>query len=110
MKLGQIASRQRCRKLLAWTVRIAAHIMATKARMQMAGNEPYMPKTLRMMTGKDTLYVAPILPVRVMTTLQMAKPKKTIGIVSLAVKPRAMTLLTVDARGGASMSEHQYAQ
>ena len=110
MKLGQIASRQRCKKLLAWTVRIAAHIMATKARMQMAGNEPYMPKTLRMMTGKDTLYVAPILPVRVMTTLQMAKPKKTIGIVSLAVKPRAMTLLTVDAKGGASMSEHQYAQ
>lgn len=110
MKLGQIASRQRCRKLLAWTVRIAAHIMATKARMQMAGNEPYMPKTLRMMTGKDTLYVAPILPVRVMTTLQMAKPKKTIGIVSLAVKPKAITLLTVDARGGASMSEHQYAQ
>jgi len=110
MKLGHIASRQRCRKLLAWTVRIAAHIMATKARMQMAGNEPYMPKTLRTITGKDTLYVAPIFPVSVMTTLQMAKPKKTIGIVSLAVNPRAITLLTVDASGGASMSEHQYAQ
>ena len=110
MKLGQIASRQRCRKLLAWTVRIAAHIIATNARTQMAGNEPYMPKTLRTITGKDTLYVAPILPVSVITTLQMAKPKKTIGIVSLAVKPRAMTLLTVDAKGGASMSEHQYAQ
>jgi hypothetical protein len=45
-----------------------------------------------------------------MTTLQMANPKKTMGIVSLAVKPSAMTLLTVDAKGGASISEHQYAQ
>lgn len=53
------------------------------------------------MTGYGTAYVAPIFPVRVMTTLQIAKPKKTIGIVSLAVKPRAMTLETVDANGGA---------
>lgn len=45
-----------------------------------------------------------------MTTLQMAKPTNTIGIVSLAVKPRAITLLTVAANGGANMSEHQYAQ
>jgi hypothetical protein len=66
-----------------------------------------------------------------MTTLHIAKPKKTIGIVSLAVKPRAITPLTVDASGGASISadgdtwsqhmspyglsiiclpEHQYAQ
>jgi hypothetical protein len=96
--------------LLACTVRIAAHIIATKARMQIAGNEPYIPKTLRMTTGNDTAYVAPIFPVSVMTTLQMANPKKTMGIVSLAVKPSAMTLLTVDAKGGASISEHQYAQ
>ena len=105
-----MASRQRWRKLLAWTVRIAAHIIATKALMQIAGNDPYIPNTLRTMTGKETAYVAPIFPVSVITTLQIAKPKKTIGIVSLAVKPRAMTLLTVDARGGASISEHQYAQ
>ena len=52
----------------------------------------------------------PILPVKVMTTLHIKKPKKTIGIVSRAVNPRAMTLDTVDARGGASISEHQYAQ
>lgn len=45
-----------------------------------------------------------------MTTLQMAKPKKTIGIVSRAVKPKDMTLETVAAKGGASISEHQYAQ
>jgi hypothetical protein len=50
------------------------------------------------------------LPVRVMTTLQMQNPKKTIGIVSLAVKPSDMTEETVLANGGASMSEHQYAQ
>jgi hypothetical protein len=72
----------------------------------MAGKDPYMPKTLRMTTGKGTAYVAPIFPVRVMTILQIAKPKKTIGMVSLAVKPSAITLLTVAARGGASMSEH----
>src|ERR1700709_2094768 len=59
--------------------------------MQIAGNEPYMPKTLRTATGKGIAYLAPILPVSVMTTLQMAKPKKTIGMVSRAVKPRAMT-------------------
>jgi hypothetical protein len=40
-----------------------------------------------------------------MTTLQMANPKKTIGMVSRAVKPRAMTEETVAANGGASMSE-----
>jgi hypothetical protein len=45
-----------------------------------------------------------------MTTEQIANPKKTIGIVSRAVNPSDMTLDTVDARGGASMSEHQYAQ
>lgn len=39
--------------------------------------------------------------------LQMAKPKKTMGMVSLAVKPKDMTLDTVAAKGGASMSEHQ---
>ena len=62
------------------------------------------------MTGKGTAYVAPILPVNVMTTEQMAKPKKTMGMVSRAVKPRDMTELTVDAKGGASMSLVQYAQ
>ena len=45
-----------------------------------------------------------------MTTLQIKNPKKTIGIVCLAVNPRDMTAETVLARGGASMSEHQYAQ
>lgn len=110
MKLGQIASMHRWRKLPACTVRMAVHINATNALIHMAGKEPYMPKTLRMITGNGTEYVAPIFPVRVMTTLQMAKPKKTIGIVSRAVNPRAMTLLTVDAKGGANMSLHQYAQ
>lgn len=62
------------------------------------------------MTGNGIWYVAPILPVKVMTTLQMQKPKKTIGIVSLAVNPSDMTDETVLANGGASMSEHQYAQ
>jgi hypothetical protein len=75
--------------------------------MQIAGKDPYMPNILLMMTGKGTLYVAPILPVSVITTLQIAKPKNTMGIVSLAVNPRDITLLTVAARGGASMSEHQ---
>jgi hypothetical protein len=42
-----------------------------------------------------------------MTTLQIKKPKKTIGIVSRAVKPRDMTVETVEARGGASMSDVQ---
>ena len=42
------------------------------------------------------------------TTLQIMKPKKTIGMVSLAVKPSdVITVLTVAASGGASMSEHQ---
>jgi hypothetical protein len=45
-----------------------------------------------------------------MTTLQIQKPKNTIGIVCLAVKPSDMTDETVLANGGASMSEHQYAQ
>jgi hypothetical protein len=62
------------------------------------------------MTGNGTWYVAPIFPVAVITTEQMANPKKTIGMVSRAVNPRDMTLETVDARGGASISEHQYAQ
>ena len=56
------------------------------------------------------LFLLPIFPVSVMTTLQIAKPKKTIGIVSLAVNPKLMTLLTVAARGGASISDVQYAQ
>lgn len=34
----------------------------------------------------------------------MAKPKNTMGMVSLAVKPRDMTEETVLASGGASMS------
>jgi hypothetical protein len=51
-----------------------------------------------------------ILPVRVTTTEQMAKPKKTMGIVSRAVNPSDMTLETVAAKGGASMSDVQYAQ
>lgn len=76
----------------------------------MTGIEPYIPKMLRTITGKGTAYVAPILPVRVMTTLQIANPKKTIGIVSLAVNPRDMTEETVLASGGASMSDVQYAQ
>jgi hypothetical protein len=78
--------------------------------MQMAGKDPYIPKILRRITGKGTAYVAPIFPVNVMTTLQIAKPKKTMGIVSRAVNPKAITLLTVEANGGASISLHQYAQ
>jgi hypothetical protein len=42
-----------------------------------------------------------------MTQEQMRKPKKTIGMVSLAVNPRLITLDTVEASGGASISEHQ---
>jgi hypothetical protein len=42
-----------------------------------------------------------------MTTLQIAKPKKTMGSVSLAVKPRDITDETTEANGGANMSEHQ---
>jgi hypothetical protein len=45
-----------------------------------------------------------------MTTLQMQNPKKTIGIVCLAVNPSDITEETVLAKGGASISEHQYAQ
>jgi hypothetical protein len=126
MNEGQIASIIRWRKAPAWTVRIAVHMRATKERIlgklvivslysimntdQMIGIEPYIPKMLRTITGNGTAYVAPILPVRVMTTLQIANPKKTIGIVSLAVKPKDMTEETVLASGGASISEHQYAQ
>jgi hypothetical protein len=73
--------------------------------MQMAGKDPYMPKTLLTTTGNGTWYLAPILPVSVITTLQMANPKKTIGMVSRAVNPRAMTEETVAANGGASMSD-----
>ena len=72
--------------------------------------------------------VSPTFPVNVTTTLQIMKPKNTIGMVSLAVKPSDMTLhqsvrpsskvtssrrtyvLTVAASGGASMSLVQYAQ
>jgi hypothetical protein len=77
---------------------------------QMIGMEPYIPKILLTMTGNGMAYVAPILPVRVMMTEHMAKPKKTIGIVSRAVKPSEITLATVLAKGGANISEHQYAQ
>lgn len=66
-----------------------------------------MPKTERTMTGNGIAYVAPMRPVNVITTEQMKKPKKTRGIVSRAVKPKLMTVLTVLASGGASMSEHQ---
>jgi hypothetical protein len=97
-----MASMHLWRNSPAWTVKIAVHMRATKARMQMAGREPYMPKMLRTMTGKGMLYVAPILPVKVTTTLQMRKPKKTMGMVSRAVKPKDMTLETVAASGGAS--------
>lgn len=45
-----------------------------------------------------------------MTQLQMQKPKKTIGIVSLAENPKDMTEETVLANGGANISEVQYAQ
>jgi hypothetical protein len=45
-----------------------------------------------------------------MTTLHIMKPKKTMGIVSRAVKPSDMTLETTEARGGASISDVQYAQ
>jgi hypothetical protein len=41
-----------------------------------------------------------------MTKEQMRKPKNTIGMVSLAVNPRDITLETVLASGGASISEH----
>lgn len=109
-KLGQMAVIQLPRKSPAWTQRIAVHIAATKARRQMAGYEPYIPKIDLTMTGKGTLYVAPILPVSVMTTEQMRKPKKTMGIVSRAVNPRDITEDTVDASGGASISDVQYAQ
>jgi hypothetical protein len=80
------------------------------------------------MTGKGTAYVAPIFPVAVMTKLiaqvsnlrawlelrigsylQIKNPKKVMGITSLTVKPKLMTLDIVLASGGASMSEHQYA-
>ena len=66
-----------------------------------------MPNIERTRTGKDTAYVAPILPVRVRTSEQSKKPKKTIGMVSRAVKPSDMTVDTVLARGGASWSEAQ---
>ena len=69
--------------------------------MQMAGKDPYMPNADLTITGKGILYVAPILPVSVMTTEHIAKPKKTIGMVSLAVKPKDMTVDTVAASGGA---------
>lgn len=66
-----------------------------------------MPKTERTRTGNGTAYVAPILPVNVRAPEQMRKPKNTIGMVSRAVNPKDMTAETVDARGGASMSEVQ---
>lgn len=72
--------------------------------IQIAGILPYIPNTLRTITGNGTAYVAPIFAVRVITMLHIAKPMKTSGIVSRAVKPSAMTLLTVLASGGASKS------
>lgn len=51
-----------------------------------------------------------ILPVKVTTTEQIANPKNTMGSVSRAMNPSDMTLETVDARGGASMSDVQHAQ
>jgi hypothetical protein len=50
------------------------------------------------------LYLAPIFPVKVNAPEHKAKPQKTMGMVSRAVKPRLMTEDTVDASGGASMS------
>lgn len=61
----------------------------------------------RTRTGNAMLYWAPIFAVRVMTPLQTACPKKTIGMASLAVKPRDMRDDTVLASGGASMSDVQ---
>jgi hypothetical protein len=55
-------------------------------------------------------YVAPIFPVKVNAKEQMKNPKKTMGIVSLAVNPRDMTEDTVEAKGGARRSEVQYDQ
>lgn len=57
----------------------------------------------------NTLIMAKLtFPVKVTTTLQIRNPKNTSGIVSLAVNPRVvMTVLTVDASGGASKSEVQ---
>jgi hypothetical protein len=46
----------------------------------------------------------------VITILHIANPKKTMGMLSRAVNPRAITLETVADRGGANISEHQYAQ
>jgi hypothetical protein len=40
----------------------------------------------------------------------MRKPKKTIGIVCCAENPKDITEDTVEASGGASISETQYAQ
>jgi hypothetical protein len=69
-----------------------------------------VPKIDLTRTGKGTWYVAPILPVRVRAPEQIKKPKKTMGMVSRAVKPSDMTDDTVDAKGGANMSLAQYAQ
>jgi hypothetical protein len=66
-----------------------------------------MPNTLRTMTGKGILYVAPIIPVAVTAKEQIMNPKKTIGMVSLAVNPRDMMPETVVANGGANKSEVQ---
>jgi hypothetical protein len=62
----------------------------------------HIPNIDLMITGKGTAYVAPILPVAVMTNEQIRKPQNTIGIVSRAVNPRAITLDTVEAKGGAT--------
>jgi hypothetical protein len=59
----------------------------------------------RLRTGKETEYVAPIFPVKVNANEQMKKPKKTMGIVSRAVKPRLMTVDTVLVSGGANISD-----
>lgn len=76
----------------------------------MTGRLPYMPKMERARTGKDMLYVAPILPVNVKAPEHKKNPQNTMGMVSRAVKPKLMTDDTVDANGGASMSLVQYAQ
>jgi hypothetical protein len=83
---------------------------AYRITYQIIGMDPYIPNMDLTMTGNGIAYVAPILPVNVITTEQMRNPKKTIGMVSRAVKPNEMTLETTLASGGANMSDVQYAQ
>lgn len=60
LKLGHMASMQLRKKSPACTVRIAVHIKATKARIHIAGNAPYMPNIDLTATGKGMAYLAPI--------------------------------------------------